>query len=203
MTMTIDIESSDNGMDFCSGMSMTMSMGGFQSALFSRSPADCITFLFTDWKLDHPGKFVSAMICTFVLAVVSEGITHGQAHVRNNYLARTPKGQRKAIMTLLYGFQQLVGWTLMLIAMTFSIELFASVVVGLFFGKLLFHADLNIRGNRIQRRSSNLDVAGADGDGDGDADHSDNNRLLQEEEPSVTASIDGSSGSAVRRRRRR
>lgn len=91
----------------------------------------------------------------------------------------------------------------MLIAMTFSIELFASVVVGLFFGKLLFHADLNIRGNRIQRRSSNLDVAGADGDGDGDADHSDNNRLLQEEEPSVTASIDGSSGSAVRRRRRR
>lgn len=203
MTMTIDIESSDNGMDFCSGMSMTMSMGGFQSALFSRSPADCITFLFTDWKLDHPGKFVSAMICTFVLAVVSEGITHGQAHVRNNYLARTPKGQRKAIMTLLYGFQQLVGWTLMLIAMTFSIELFASVVVGLFFGKLLFHADFNIRGNRIQRRSSDLDVAGADGDGDGDANHSDNNRLLQEEEPSVTASIDGSSSSAVRRRRRR
>jgi len=201
--MTIDIESSDNGMDFCSGMSMTMSMGGFQSALFSRSPADCITFLFTDWKLDHPGKFVSAMICTFVLAVVSEGITHGQAHVRNNYLARTPKGQRKAIMTLLYGFQQLVGWTLMLIAMTFSIELFASVVVGLFFGKLLFHADFNIRGNRIQRRSSDLDVAGADGDGDGDANHSDNNRLLQEEEPSVTASIDGSSSSAVRRRRRR
>jgi hypothetical protein len=57
----VDIESSGNGMNFCRGMSVTMSMGGFQSALFSRSPADCITFLFTDWKLDHPGKFVSAM----------------------------------------------------------------------------------------------------------------------------------------------
>jgi hypothetical protein len=197
--MTIEIDRSDYGMDFCSGMSMTMSMGGFQSALFSRSPADCITFLFTDWKLDQPGKFVSAMICTFVLAVMSEGITHGQAHVRNIHLARTPKGQQKVIMALLYGFQQLVGWTLMLISMTFSIELFASVVVGLLFGKMLFQANFPVRGNRIQRRSSDLDVAGADGDGDGDAD---NNLLFQEEEPSVTASSDGSSGSAVRRRRR-
>lgn len=51
-----------SGMDFCKGMSMTMSMGGFQSALFSKDrPADCITFLFTEWKLDHPGKFVCAM----------------------------------------------------------------------------------------------------------------------------------------------
>lgn len=135
-----------------------------------------------------------------MLAVVSEGITHGQTHVRNNYLARTPKGQRKAIMTLLYGFQQLVGWTLMLISMTFSIELFACVVAGLFFGKLLFQADFHVRRSRIQRRSSDLDVDGADGDGD--ADHSDNDRLLQEEEPSGTPSSEVSSGSAVRRRRR-
>jgi hypothetical protein len=98
-------------------------------------------------------------------------------------------------MTLLYGFQQLVGWTLMLISMTFSIELFACVVAGLFFGKLLFQADFHVRRSRIQRRSSDLD-------GDGDADHSDNDRLLQEEEPSGTPSSEVSSGSAVRRRRR-
>ena len=52
----------ESGMEFCKGMSMTMSMGGFQSALFSKGrPADCITFLLTEWKLDHPGKFVGAM----------------------------------------------------------------------------------------------------------------------------------------------
>ena len=51
----------DERMDFCKGMSMTMSMGGFQSSLFSHEPADCITFLLTGWKLDRSGKFVGAM----------------------------------------------------------------------------------------------------------------------------------------------
>ena len=54
-------DDNDDGMYFCKGMSMTMSMGGFQSALFSGGRADCITFLFTNWKLDSPGKFVGAM----------------------------------------------------------------------------------------------------------------------------------------------
>ena len=57
-----DYEDYEKGMEFCKGMSMTMSMSGFQSALFSKDhPADCITFLFSEWKLDHPGKFVGAM----------------------------------------------------------------------------------------------------------------------------------------------
>jgi hypothetical protein len=64
--------SDDYGMDFCRGMSMTMSMGGFQSALFSKRPADCITFLFVDWKLDRPGKFVLAM-GEFFVCWVGEG----------------------------------------------------------------------------------------------------------------------------------
>ena len=53
-------EDYESEMEFCKGMSMTMSMSGFQSALFSKD-ADCITFLFREWKLDHPGKFVGAM----------------------------------------------------------------------------------------------------------------------------------------------
>ena len=65
MTVTanseVDIEF-ESEMDFCKGMSMTMSMDGFQSALFSNGhPADCITFFFPEWELDRPGKFVGAM----------------------------------------------------------------------------------------------------------------------------------------------
>ncbi len=65
MTVTangeVDIEF-DSMMDFCKGMSMTMSMDGFQSALFSKGhPASCINFFFPEWKLDRPGKFVGAM----------------------------------------------------------------------------------------------------------------------------------------------
>ena len=61
MNMNMDDDDNDDGMYFCKGMSMTMSMGGFQSALFSGERADCITFLFTNWKLDSSGKFVGAM----------------------------------------------------------------------------------------------------------------------------------------------
>jgi hypothetical protein len=59
-----------NDMDFCKGMFMTMSMKGFQSALFSsnsninnnnNNKSDCLTFLFTNWKLDSSGKFFGAM----------------------------------------------------------------------------------------------------------------------------------------------
>lgn len=57
----IGFDSADDRMDFCKGMSMTMSMSGFQSALFSDSPADCITFLFSEWELNRSGKFVLAM----------------------------------------------------------------------------------------------------------------------------------------------
>jgi hypothetical protein len=47
---------------FCQGMSMTMSMSGFQSALFGTThPADCLTYLFTNWRLDSVGKFQGAM----------------------------------------------------------------------------------------------------------------------------------------------
>ena len=59
----MEMDDDHDGMEFCRGMPMTMSMGGFQSALFSKSrrPADCIVFLFTGWKLDRPGKYVAAM----------------------------------------------------------------------------------------------------------------------------------------------
>jgi hypothetical protein len=53
----------NDNMDFCKGMFMTMSMKGFQSALFSNNnnKSDCLTFLFTNWKLDSSGKFLGAM----------------------------------------------------------------------------------------------------------------------------------------------
>lgn len=184
--------SDDYGMDFCRGMSMTMSMGGFQSALFSKSPADCITFLFVDWKLDRPGKFVLAMVCTFLLAVVSEGTASGQTHLLRNYLLEgTSKPRRKAIMTAVYGFQQLVGWMLMLISMTFSVELFGSVLLGLWVGKLLFPSAADDESNlrtQLQRRSS------------------DDGLLRDDDAPAAESSPlivdDGSNGSSVRRRRR-
>ena len=54
-----DMNNNDN--DFCNGMSMIMSMSGFQSGLFGTKKSDCITFLFTKWTLETSGKFQGAM----------------------------------------------------------------------------------------------------------------------------------------------
>jgi len=190
---------SDDGMDFCRGMSMTMSMSGFQSAFFSRGPPDCITFLFTDWKLDRPGKFVGAMIFTFFLAVASEGMVHGQQYVRNRYLTQKPKSQRKAISTILYGFQQIVGWILMLISMIFSIELFASVVLGLFVGKLLFPAEELYEGRRNRPAPTMTSSDPREGTGHAD-DNAASDPLLQAELSAESSRT--TDATSVRRRRR-
>ena len=59
MNMNDDDMNNDN--DFCNGMSMIMSMSGFQSGLFGTKKSDCITFLFTKWTLETSGKFQGAM----------------------------------------------------------------------------------------------------------------------------------------------
>merc|ERR1740130_2666125 len=201
----------NDNMDFCKGMFMTMSMKGFQSALFSNNKSDCLTFLFTNWKLDSSGKFLGAMIYTFLLAVLSEwgGTTtiRLQKVLSRNQRLKKYKYSRKCMMTVLYGVQQLLGWGLMLISMTFSIELFLSVIFGIFIGKLLFPPpstdDWPPATTTMARRSTRI----ADDDDHSNYENSSNNNnditapLLssqsEEEEPSNGSSI----STAVRRRR--
>jgi hypothetical protein len=85
---------------------------------------------------------ITNKVYTFLLAVLSEWGGTNTIRIQN-VLSRSQrikkyKYVRKCIMTLLYGLQQFLGWGLMLISMTFSIELFISVIFGLFVGKLLF-----------------------------------------------------------------
>jgi hypothetical protein len=51
----------DGDEEFCNGMSMTMSMGGFQSSFLGKQKADCLTYLFKNWVLNTSGKFQGAM----------------------------------------------------------------------------------------------------------------------------------------------
>ena len=136
-------------------------------------------------------------VCTFVAAVMTEGIAYLQPYIRNYYLSGKSKHQRKTIMTLLYGFQQLIGWLLMLISMTFSIELFASVVLGLFFGKLLFPVEVSVIQNSLGRAREPIDT------GENERPIGENAPLLPEEPlPQSSPTNDGSSDSVIRRRRR-
>ena len=183
---------------FCNGMSMTMSMSGFQRGLLGG--ADCLTYLFRSWKLDEKGKYQGAMIYTFLLAILCEYLSHLQGKIRkstlfivkagaNNNSVHNPqqiKQQRrlqlirKVIMTLLYGLSQCLGWSLMLISMTFSVELFLCVVMGTVVGKVAFPTSVggyygggNGRRNRPARNESGDDFEAA---GDGNTPNSQESR---------------------------
>ncbi|OEU19327.1 copper transporter [Fragilariopsis cylindrus CCMP1102] len=219
MNMNNDADDTDDdnyyndNMDFCKGMFMTMSMKGFQSALFSNNKSDCLTFLFTNWKLDSSGKFLGAMIYTFLLAVLSEwgGITtiRIQNVLSRNQRLKKYKYSRKCSMTVLYGLQQFLSWGLMLISMTFSIELFLSVIFGIFIGKLLFPPpstdDWPPVTTTMARRSTRI----ADDDhnsnyGNNNNNNNNNNDIIAPLLSSQSEEEESSNGSssAVRRRRR-
>jgi hypothetical protein len=153
-------------------------------------------------------------VYTFLLAVLSEW--GGTTTIRiQNVLSRNQRIKkynylRKCIMTVLYGVQQLLGWGLMLISMTFSIELFLSVIFGIFIGKLLFPPpstdDWPPATTTMARRSTRI----ADDDDHSNFENNNNNNnnnditapLLPSHSEEEESSHGSSISTAVRRRRR-
>jgi hypothetical protein len=133
---------------FCDdGMAMNMFMDGFTTSLFTSSstsskssPPQCVIYLAPRWILDSYGKFVGAMIYTVLLCIVNEGLVYVQSQMRmrwwwKNYLRQN---SRKLLSTCLYGLQQFISAAVMLISMTFSVELFSCVIIGIVLGKIMF-----------------------------------------------------------------
>jgi len=115
-----------------------MNMLGFESV----AESDCINLLFKSWTLDSEGKFAAAVIGTFLLAILVELLTY----IRREKVAASPKllrlpRRRRAVMGALYLTQVTFGYFLMLIAMTYSAELFIAVILGLFVGHVVFNID--------------------------------------------------------------
>ncbi|KAL3910443.1 MAG: hypothetical protein SGILL_007686 [Bacillariaceae sp.] len=144
------------------------------------------------WTLDEKGKYQGAMIYTFLLAILCEYLSHLQGKIRKSTLFIVKGGvtnntnstqqmkqqrrlqlMRKLIMTLLYGLSQCLGWSLMLISMTFSVELFLCVVLGTVVGKVAFPTSIGEyyggggdgrRNNRQARHDSGEDLQADPGD---------------------------------------
>jgi hypothetical protein len=119
---------------FCQHMFMVMSMSGFQWSLVGHTPGDCLNYFAPAWKLDDRGKFQGAMVYTVLLGLLTEG-SHALQVVLQPYV---PPRLRHVVNSLLYGLQRFMGYTIMLVSMTYSWELFLSVLVGVMLGRLLF-----------------------------------------------------------------
>lgn len=132
--------------EFCRGMPMSMFMDGFHWSLHHPShpnnntatgtttPPDCLIYFVTGWVLDDADKFKGAIIFSFLLALCMEilsAIRGAAAH----YLHQN-KWLRFVGLTLIYGLQALLGYLLMFLSMTFSIEILLAAIVGLCVGNI-------------------------------------------------------------------
>ena len=135
----------DHVNNFCQSMSggggMSMYMSGFRSSLLN-SDAPCLNLLSPNWTLDSELKFILGMMAVGCLGIVLEAIPVW----RLRYLARIDRGgvdrenkNARLILTAFHGGQAFMGYIIMLAAMTYSVELMLSAVIGLSIGFYIFH----------------------------------------------------------------
>ena len=113
-------------------------MPGFRFSLGGNQP--CLNLLLPGWTLDSPWKFGGAAVGVFVLAVLVEGFSKLRHKLvraaKQRQLHHHPALLRLAV-TSLHGLQALLGYILMLVTMTFSIEMLLAVCCGLAYNSAL------------------------------------------------------------------
>lgn len=163
--------------DMCHDMYMTMYMDGFHWSLFfqhMKSPKMiCLNYFVSTWKVQYPSEFRGCMIYTFLLAILLEAlssiravcgqyfqhqrssIVRGQHHIGSSFHYRRRLGllevSRHIITIILYAFQTIIGYLIMLIVMSYSMELLLSILFGLIIGNGLFVRYTNNTNNEDSR----------------------------------------------------
>ena len=168
---------------FCVGPGVSMYMEGFASSLLgargARSAggrAQCVTLFVNGWVLDSRAKFGLGCVCCALLGIAVEALAVLRTRLGEAADPRAPDdgGQlllpararaRRAAVLACHALQLTVAYLLMLGAMVYNVELFASIVLGLTVGHALFSE---------ARRFESVDPccaqpSGARGAGDGGA----------------------------------
>ena len=125
-------------------MGMIMYMDGFRWTL--KGDASCLNFLIPSWKLNTVLKFLACMLCVVAMGIGTEGINrwkHTVFQQRRNHRNSNPNATTKLALlhTGLQGLSILSAYLLMLVVMTYSLELLLCVIVGLMIGHYVFDGD--------------------------------------------------------------
>lgn len=123
---------------FCNGAGTDMFMQGFQAS--GNSKDVCVILLFPSWILDTRTKFVIACIGVIILGLVIEALLCFRRKLQKRRIFPRIGGlyRRLAIVTL-FGINIASGYFAMLVAMTYSVELFICMVLGLVIGHGIFN----------------------------------------------------------------
>ena len=134
--------------EFCQGMPMSMFMDGFHRSIHRHDKQRCLIYLVSGWVLDDEDKFKGAVVYSFLLAILMESLSaiRGAA----SHYVRSPV-PRFICLTLIYALQALLGYLLMFLAMTFSVEILLAALVGLCVGNLAFFRYEDFQPHRKRR----------------------------------------------------
>lgn len=124
--------------DLCMGMYMAMYMDGFHW-----TSTACLNFFVSSWKLASYDS--GACIFSFLLSVLMESLLAARSFL----LRKAPS--RYGLLMALYLFQAILGYLLMLVAMTFSMPLILALTLGLVVGNYLFSPSIDERIERDTR----------------------------------------------------
>lgn len=128
------------------GMGMIMYMEGFQWTL--KGEGSCLNFFVGSWTLDTVPKFMAAMVCVVAMGIATEGIRRWKHDVGRaarslgrNSNSNSGGGRLRVTHTCLQGLSILSAYLLMLVVMTYSLELLFCVILGLMIGYYVFDGD--------------------------------------------------------------
>lgn len=123
--------------DYCWGNGVTMYMSGFKSLSGShQGKTECINLFFEEWTLDNKSVFAAACIGVFFLGISIEVLVL----LRRVMFSNMPKSPiRDILMVILHGTNVVLSYFIMLVAMTYNVELFSMAVAGLTVGYMLFN----------------------------------------------------------------
>ena len=127
---------------FCKDdMPMDMNMHGF-SSIFD-DDTDCINFLFQTWTLDNRTKFAFACIGSCLMGLSVEFLTRSRRLLKNMPPAdgdvMDTRRMHNARLLGLYAVQVIMGYAVMLVIMTYNVELFICTITGLVIGHGFFN----------------------------------------------------------------
>jgi len=126
---------------FCDG-GTDMYMQGF--SLASRKNI-CVILLFESWVLDTKTKFIIGCIGVVILGIAIEGLLALRRNLQSRkILLKMSSLMRRVLIILLFGVNVACGYFGMLVAMTYSVELFLCMVIGLLLGHAIFNSEAEI-----------------------------------------------------------
>ncbi len=137
---------------YCYGEGTSMFMQGFVSIVSEGTGnTECVNLLFQEWTLDSQIKYGFACFGVFVMCFAIQFMTKFRSTHVDSFLSPMFQGSKataayyplikRTVNTILFGVQITLSYFAMLVAMTYSVELFCMVCVGLTAGYAVFHSE--------------------------------------------------------------